>query len=281
MTTDRDENARDEARRFERLLLDSARADALPHDVSGAWARFGASLASVAELSAAGTVATGVRTLGQASSARGGGAHALALRFSALKWLLVGALTGSALTALGMSRIRDWRSGPAAPTAQVSTVAVVTPPVASVPSATIASISADLGVASAVPITRRTPFRTRRDTPLAHSRSSSSNTDDVGTSGSASATEAQAQSTLSAQVALLDAARTASAAGAFGEALSVIERYQAEFPSGELAPDAEVVALEALAAQGDSEALAGRAARFLARYPGDPHVARVKELAKR
>jgi hypothetical protein len=87
-------------------------------------------------------------------------------------------------------------------------------------------------------------------------------------------------STLGAQVSLLDAARTALAAGAFTQTLALTDRYQREFPQGEPGPDAEVVALEALAAEGDGEALTERAARFLARYPTDPHAARVKSLAQ-
>ncbi|HWZ89226.1 MAG TPA: hypothetical protein VNW92_10260, partial [Polyangiaceae bacterium] len=98
---------------------------------------------------------------------------------------------------------------------------------------------------------------------------------------SSEAPDSTRSSTLGAQVALLDASRTAIAAGAFGEALRLTEQYQRDFPAGELTPDAEVVALEALAARGDRDELAVRAARFLARYPADPHAARVKALAER
>ena len=51
--------------------------------------------------------------------------------------------------------------------------------------------------------------------------------------------------------------------------------------AGELAPEAEVVALEALAGRGERAALEARAARFLARYPADPHAARVRALVQR
>jgi hypothetical protein len=63
--------------------------------------------------------------------------------------------------------------------------------------------------------------------------------------------------------------------------LRLIDEYQYDFPAGELAADAEVVAIEALATKGDQEEVARRAARFLARYPNDPHGAEVKRLGGR
>ena len=65
-----------------------------------------------------------------------------------------------------------------------------------------------------------------------------------------------------------------------GEALRLADQYRSDYPNGELAPEAEVVAIEALAARADQPALAARAARFLARCPSDPHAARVKWLAR-
>jgi TolA-binding protein len=64
------------------------------------------------------------------------------------------------------------------------------------------------------------------------------------------------------------------------ESIRLIERYRQDFPKGALAPDADVVALEALAAKGDKAEVARRAALFLSRYPGDPHAARVRWLAE-
>jgi outer membrane protein assembly factor BamD (BamD/ComL family) len=55
--------------------------------------------------------------------------------------------------------------------------------------------------------------------------------------------------------------------------------YHRDFPSGTLAPDAEVVAIEALVDMKDRTTMARRAARFLALYPTDPHANRVKRLA--
>jgi TolA-binding protein len=91
---------------------------------------------------------------------------------------------------------------------------------------------------------------------------------------------ATSSSTLAAEVSRIDTARTANASGDYDEAMRVIERYHRDFPQGALAPDADVVALEAVAAKHDHDEIARRAALFLSRYPGDPHAARVKWLAE-
>jgi outer membrane protein assembly factor BamD (BamD/ComL family) len=87
-------------------------------------------------------------------------------------------------------------------------------------------------------------------------------------------------STLAAEVARIDAARSASANGKHDEAIRLIERFHRDFPEGALAPDADVVALEAAAAKHDRAEVERRAARFLSQYPGDPHAARVQGLAE-
>ena len=86
-------------------------------------------------------------------------------------------------------------------------------------------------------------------------------------------------STLAAEVSRIDTARAANATGEYDEAIRLIQRYHRDFPEGALAPDADVVALEALAAKRDRGEIGRRAALFLARYPADPHAARVKWLA--
>jgi len=70
---------------------------------------------------------------------------------------------------------------------------------------------------------------------------------------------------LAREVAALDAARTALAVGANASALRQIERYHRDFPAGELAADADVVAIEALAADGDQAAARRACARSGAR----------------
>jgi hypothetical protein len=254
---DREESDPNGSRQFERLLLDSARADELPRDIAGAWARFGASLASVGEFAARGAAAGG----GRDAAAYNAGGGVRGARMLAAKWLLVGLCAGSALTVLGLSRVRGWRqiqptrALTAANVASVASVASTAPAVSASAAPVAVAAAPDSGARSqqSSPVPR---FSARSERSTAASRS-----------------------TLGAQVALLDAARAAVAAGAFGEALRATARYQREFPQGELLPDAEVVAIEALAASGARGALGERARRFLARYPDDPHAARVKALA--
>ncbi len=62
--------------------------------------------------------------------------------------------------------------------------------------------------------------------------------------------------------------------------MRLIASYNDDFPSGALAPDADVVALEAAAAKHDRPEVARRALRFLMRYPSDPHAARVEAIRK-
>jgi hypothetical protein len=67
--------------------------------------------------------------------------------------------------------------------------------------------------------------------------------------------------------------------GAHASALRHIEQYHRDFPDGELSAEADVVAIEALAAAGDRTASRRAAEAFLARHPHDPHAARVRELS--
>jgi hypothetical protein len=277
---DREHGPEDDAQRFERLLLDSARADALPRDVSGAWASFSATLLSVGELTTASASAGAARlrppSADTDASALGGGTRALAL-----KWLVVGALAGSALTAFTLDGARAWRTRDSATVASVSPVTSVAPPVQPASVAPAAVVPQVVGDSSSGRATLEAERVRPRHVPKATAASVPTALPSANRGNSVENPLERPHSTLGAQVALLDAARTAAAAGAFGEALSLIERYRHDFPTGELAPDAEVVAIEALAAQSDDDALRERVARFLARYPADPHVARVKALAGR
>jgi hypothetical protein len=243
MTSNDHDYASDE--RFERLLIDSAQQDELPSNVDAAWNKFGAALSGASLLAAGAAGALAVRR---------------AERWLAAKWLIWGALTGSALTALSLRPSHNRQSAPSA----VLSTPLALPAVASaLPTVGLAS-KAQLPIAPASSKPKPAPHSSPRPrAPAARSEPATS-----------------PNSTLGAQVALLDAARTAIAAGAFAEALRLSERYRAEFPSGELAPEAEVVAIEALVFRGEKRPAAERAARFFARYPGDPHTARVKWLVR-
>ena len=88
----------------------------------------------------------------------------------------------------------------------------------------------------------------------------------------------QAASSLAAEVKALDLARAALARGEPGEALSQLEHYRHDFPRGELAQEAEVLTLEALAAKGEKASVVSAADVFLHRHPNAPQAARVRQL---
>jgi len=85
-------------------------------------------------------------------------------------------------------------------------------------------------------------------------------------------------SALEREVAWLDAIRVASASADFGRAIELVARYRHEFEQGELARDADVFEIEALAGEGQKARAAQAANAFLSRYPSDPHTARVRAL---
>jgi hypothetical protein len=227
---------------FEHRLLESAREDAQPRDLDEAWARFAGGLASV--LPASG----GAPGRLPARVAEAGARTAWA---SAARWILVGAIAGSGLTgALLMGRRPSAGERPAVertvrPAAQVDQAVRRLEPAVERPAGPEAPRAAKRHLAHAAAPARRTA------TP----------------------------STLAEQVSRLDTARVAITSGDYDEAMRLIERYHDDFPDGALAPDADVVGLDAAAAKDDRAEVARRARSFLARYPNDPHAARVEWLA--
>ena len=232
---------------FARALLASARGDATPPDVPGAWARFAEALASAAP----GPVGGRRSPAGDATRpvTPGGGGT----RLGAVKWLVIGALAGAASTASVVVRHR--------PVATVAPATATAPPAEPVPPAVASG-------GTPTPPPRLAPAATGT-VRLGHGRDQREPVKSV------------PPSTLSAEVSRIDTARTASALGDTDEALRLIDRYHHDFPTGALSPDADVVALEAAAAGRDPSEVQRRAALFLARYPNDPHAARVRALAAR
>jgi hypothetical protein len=284
MSFDRENQERTE---FERSLLESARADSPPHDVQHAWTRFAGALSLVvpgstgavrgtpvsAEATAAGNVARSVGTRA---------AHG-----AAMKWLLLGALGGSAVTAALMVQHRDGTPDSPKP------VLYQEPP-ARTKAADAAHVPLPVLIPSHEPV-RTSESRTAspvmlakhsdqgRARPIRHQPVFGRLTQTAFKGDSqerVTAPPGADLSTLAAEVSRIDAARRASAGSDNDESIRLIERYHQDFPKGALAPDADVVALEALAAKGDKAEVARRAALFLSRYPGDPHAARVRWLAE-
>lgn len=240
---------------FERNLFESAHSDAPPSGATErAWHRFATDAATLASLGSAGT-------------APRGWIHGAAAR--SVKWTLIGAVGGAGLVALWLRPTILLE-----PTA-VSVVASLPIPVAGTPADSAVTKPAvppaaeestpRAGSAPPVLAADRTPRPRRISAPPVHSRSSK---------------EPRADLLLAREVAALDAARTALAVGAHASALHQIEQYHRDFPGGELSADADVVAIEALAAQGDAVATQRAARLFLEQHSHDPHVERVRELVR-
>jgi TolA-binding protein len=84
-------------------------------------------------------------------------------------------------------------------------------------------------------------------------------------------------SRLRAEIAALDRANAAARQQQYAQALDHLQHYRTEFPAGELARDADVLAIEALHAKGDHVAAQAAANAFLSKYATDPHAERVRK----
>lgn len=82
--------------------------------------------------------------------------------------------------------------------------------------------------------------------------------------------------TLADEVVAIDAARAVLARGDARAALRALDGYDKTFPRGTLAPEAEALRIEALAASGDRAGAAARANAFLSAHPSSPLAARVR-----
>ncbi len=84
--------------------------------------------------------------------------------------------------------------------------------------------------------------------------------------------------TLAREVELLDGAREALRRNSPGEALSKLDGYAREFPSGRMGAEAFVVRLDALVRSGRSAEARALAERHLATNPASPHAAKIRKL---
>jgi outer membrane protein assembly factor BamD (BamD/ComL family) len=82
------------------------------------------------------------------------------------------------------------------------------------------------------------------------------------------------------QIALIDAARSAVAAGSTERALVLLRRYDSSYPRGAFQPEALALRVEALAAAGRTAEAQALARDFLARYPQSPVADRVAHVAE-
>jgi hypothetical protein len=266
---------------FERSLLEAARREEPPSpaETERAWRRFATSGSQVA------------------ASVVGGAARAWPSS-SSLGWLATGLLAGSMATAALMAG-RDAVPEPVATTGEQASAAAALsgeqgprhahqplPAPVAPPPALPATVPAE-GESPPAPFgARRVANRARfpasestaeaASAPRAPKRGATPDRAAPKQRGSRGAAAAG----LEAEVRALDDIQRAVSDGHALEALDAVDAFHREFPRAQLAADAEGLAIEALLARGDTDAAAERAARFLERYPSDPHAPRFAPLVR-
>lgn len=253
----------DRDQEFERALMASARADDPPPEgraevTDQAWSRFVARAALLGE-AVHGEMPRNGRPASRRDLASGspGGFRGMPMSTSVpWRWLLVGALAGSLVTGALLVRRPATKVVPQA-LGEAEREPVVGKPSPPAPE-------------PVTPAPRMTESRAGRPEVRRHVQADRR----VAVPGAPET----APSTLAAEVAALDKARAMAAGGRFQEAVGLIERYHYDYPMGELAADAEVIAIEALEAGHDRKEMTRRAWRFVQQHPDDPHVGRIKRL---
>lgn len=175
---------------------------------------------------------------------------------------LVPWISGTLAAALVVSGFMALRPSATPPVAQLSTAAppvapVVVTPVTPTPTTPAASDSALTPVDDALP---KGPAA-----PSLRARSASTTTTTT--------------NELANQIALVDAARAALAAGGPARALSAVREYQATYPAGTFRPEVAAIRIEALLKLGRKTEARALAERFSASYGPGPLADRVARLA--
>ena len=242
-----------DADEFERALLGSLQRVQPPADVKNeAWARIEAQLAAVALVGAthASTAAAGSSATAAASSA-GSPSAATPLLLKALgSKLTVGlALAGSVLGASALL----WTPPPGRPAPSVASVAP--------PARTALPEPIPAALATQEPATAPRLAAPASERPAKVSA------------------EPNASDRLNAESALLTQARAQLRRGDTTGAERSLARLRANFPKGVLGQEREVLAIELLLAQGNTEAARRRANAFIAAHPKSPHSAQLSRLA--
>ncbi len=228
---------------LEVALLDSARDDA----PSGASRR--RTLLALGLAGGAGAAVTATTATTTAATVLGGSSGALVLA----KWIAGGIIAG--LLTVGVAAVVQPSSrddggadqgsrGRAQPTTEPL---APTTPVVAAPPAPAPPPEAPRAEPSAVAVAAPSPART----------------------GAPSLTE---------EVAAVDAARTALAAGDTSGALRALDDHDRRFPGAMLGPEAMVVRIEALAQRGDRATAVRLANAFLAAHPRSPHASHLRSL---
>ncbi|HVY26171.1 MAG TPA: hypothetical protein VHB79_06445 [Polyangiaceae bacterium] len=203
--------------------------------------------AALAALGLSGAVLSASSSAAASSTALSSGARVLAA-----KWWAVGALvTAAGAAGLGYA---TFSGGPTA----VPSVSATRPPMPA-PRVTGPALEPMPEAATPPPSPAAIP-RERGTTPQPHTSSSS------GAPG------------IQEQIALIDRARSAVAAGQPAVAMAALDEYQRRFPGGVLTQEATLLRIETLLARGDKASAARLGQRFLQRYPRSAMAARVRAL---
>jgi|GEM_PF-1953911 len=169
-----------------------------------------------------------------------------------------------------------WReSGPVPPAS--AAVEVPSPPTPVAPQATVAEIPTPQEVASIsvdeLPTVKPPPVRSA---PIAAPTVPRAPVADVPPT-----TPPSPAARLTEETRAVGAVRTSLQRGDTREALRLLDGYDAEFPRGVLAEEAEVLRIETLIRAGNESEASSRANRFLAERPQSPHAARVRTMTRR
>jgi hypothetical protein len=233
--------ASEEELAFEQRLLAVGRSEPLPSDrTEAALLRFSASVAAFQSGLSGAAASTNARPVGAPSGI-------------AAQWLALGVVLGGALTFAWLTR-----TAPARPSDNegVSTPALSAP----FTSAIVSSPPADLAPPPVPQAKALGPTSPPRFAPAPSRRTK------------------QVGSSLTAEVAALDAIQASIAIGAWEDADLRLSRYRRDFAGGALRGEAEVLAITSLLGQGRQQAAASAAERFIAQRPRDPQVERVRRL---
>jgi hypothetical protein len=193
-----------------------------------------------------------------------------------LKWLGVGATTGvlCAGAAQGIAT-RGWFERPSAPVSTVSTVRSPAPRKIANQPMRLASTASAASVEPASPSPARSSEPQVVAPPVVARAPFQKPTSD---SDPAEASRSPSVSQLAREVAALDAARTALAAGEPRRALGLLDAYAQNFPRGELAPESTLLRVQALLAAGQRKTAEKLAHDLLARHPADPLARKLERL---
>jgi len=215
-----------------------------------------ASLASTSSAAGTGVSAKSAGVAGTVAAAATKGAS-VSTAVLVGKWLVIGAVTGAvaSTTVYGVS-------GAFAPAASGSAAR------------TSAPVTAEAHAEQARPSLQRESLR--REQASEHESSEPSSTPQVVSAPPSLSATVEPSSSLALEVAALDDARRALAAGNAAGVLTRLQGYESRFPEARMLPEALYLRLEAFTLNGDSVNARGVAPQILQNYPTSPQASRAR-----